>query len=542
MGVYRDVWTGTEYRFRPQLTAMHESIRRGEVDAVIAYAVDRLAHDSTHLGVLYDEAEHYGAALLFVTEDFDTSPAGKLLRDVRAYAAAIEREKIQERTQRGKAARLQQGKLPGTGFVPLGYKWADEAKTRYEIDEDTAPVVRRIYDAIDRGQSLRQLGRSLDAEGIPTPRRKPHWTHASLQSILENRAYLGEAVANRERHGRVNGKHVYVPRPAEETIRLPAGLIPPLIGRDQFERVQRVLAYNAKHSRRTAADPENFLLRASFVVCGYCGALIHTRVDHRKGQDTPKAFYVKTGENGPKGHCGRKFSIVAKTLDAAAWSRVQELLDKPENLFARLERSTRDEETARAELQAVDRRIATVTKAQENAVRAVLMLDNDDAAAPVVAQLKTLATDLQRLQEERAGIVERCAEWEARRDQRAALAAWIERTRKKVDYFTTPVFTASEMADLRALGAGYPDEQAAALTTPPGEWAGDTDMAVLRAAQHAAKLGRQARPPTYQQKREWLAALGIKVRLYGRERKPRYEIDAAITLDGAVTDSPIGRS
>ncbi len=543
VAVYRDVWAGAEYRFRPQLTAMRESIRGGELDAVIAYAVDRLSRDSTHLGVLYDEAAHHGAAMLFVTEDFDTSPSGKLLRDVRAYAAAIEREKIQERTSRGKADRLSKGKLPGSGFAPLGYKWADKERTRYVIDEDTAPVVRRIFDAIDQGQSLRQLGRDLDAEGIPTPRRKPHWTHASLRSILENRSYIGEAIANKERHGRVSGKHVFTPRPEEETTRLPDGLIPPLISRDQFERVQRVLEYNAKHSRRTTAFPDAFLLRAGFVVCGYCGEAVHTRVHHNKGRrKSPYLFYTTTGENGPKGHCGRKFSIMAPTLDAAVWSRVEVLRDRPEAVLDELGQLARNEGAGKPDLKAVDQRIAKVTKAQENAARAVLMLDNDDAAAPVVAKLKALAAELQQLQADRADIASARDEWEARQGHLRELMAWIERTRRKVEVFATPILTPEEVAGMRAAGLTLSDDDAAFLTTQMGGPPGDVDLALLRTAQRAAKLEREEHPPSYQQKREWLAALGIKVRLYDRERTPRYEIDAAITLDGVVTDSPTGRN
>lgn len=512
VGVYRDVWSGAEYRFRPQLTAMRESIRRGEVDAVIAYAVDRLSRDSTHLGVLYDEAEHHGAAMLFVTEDFDTSPAGKLLRDVRAYAAAIEREKIVERTSRGKADRLNKGKLPGTGFVPLGYQWADKERTRYVVDEDTAPVVRRIFDAIDQGQSLRQLGRDLDAAGIPTPRRKARWTHASLHSILENRGYIGEAVANKERHRRLNGKHVFTPRPEEETIRLPDGLIPPLISRDQFERVQRVLEYNAKHSRRTTAFPEAFLLRAGFVMCGYCGEAVHTRIHHRKGRrGSPYLFYMTTSQNGPQGQCGRKFSIMAPTLDAAVWSRVEALRDRPEAVLEELGQLARNEGAGKPDLKAVDQRIAKVQKEQENAARAVLALDNDEAAAPVVTKLKALAAELSQLQADRVSIVEQRDEWEARQGHLRELMAWIERMR----------------AALAGAGVEALDE-------------GDAEL--LTVASVAGQVVRQENPPTYQQKREWLAALGIKVRLYDRDRKPRYEIDAAITLDSVVTDSPTGRN
>ena len=108
--VYREVYTGVELWERPQLTRLREAIRRREVDAVIVYAIDRLARDPVHLGVILSEAEHAGVAVEFVTEPLDHSPEGQLIRFVRGYAAKVEHEKIKDRTQRGKMARIAAGK------------------------------------------------------------------------------------------------------------------------------------------------------------------------------------------------------------------------------------------------------------------------------------------------------------------------------------------------------------------------------------------------------------------------------------------------
>src|SRR3954452_11094845 len=108
--VYREVFTGTELWERPQLTRPREAVRRREVGAVVAYAIDRLARDPVHLGVVISEAEHAGVPVEFVTEPLDASPEGQLIRFVRRYAAKVEHEKIKERTWRGKMAKVQDGK------------------------------------------------------------------------------------------------------------------------------------------------------------------------------------------------------------------------------------------------------------------------------------------------------------------------------------------------------------------------------------------------------------------------------------------------
>ena len=69
-----------------------------------------------HVGVLLDDIEKVGATLEFVTEDFENTPVGRLILNVRAFAGEVEREKIAERTMRGKIERARSGKLPqGTG-------------------------------------------------------------------------------------------------------------------------------------------------------------------------------------------------------------------------------------------------------------------------------------------------------------------------------------------------------------------------------------------------------------------------------------------
>jgi site-specific DNA recombinase len=90
--VYRDVHTGTELWERPQLTRLREAIRRREIDVVIVHAIDRLARDPVHLGVILTEADHAGVAVEFVTEPLDNSPEGQLIRFVRGYAAKVEHE------------------------------------------------------------------------------------------------------------------------------------------------------------------------------------------------------------------------------------------------------------------------------------------------------------------------------------------------------------------------------------------------------------------------------------------------------------------
>src|SRR5262249_23623733 len=121
--VYREVHTGLELWERPKLTAMRDAVRRREVGAIVAYAIDRLSRDPVHLGVIISEAEHNGVAVQFVTEPLDDSPEGQLIRFVRGYAAKVEHEKFSERSWRGRLQRARNGKPLSSPQPPYGLIW-----------------------------------------------------------------------------------------------------------------------------------------------------------------------------------------------------------------------------------------------------------------------------------------------------------------------------------------------------------------------------------------------------------------------------------
>jgi site-specific DNA recombinase len=97
---------------RPGMERIRRLIRDGAADVVLSYAVDRLARNQTKLAVLLDEAEEAGVALECVTEKVEDSPLGKLVMSLHAFAAEVEREKMGERTTRGKIERARSGRIP----------------------------------------------------------------------------------------------------------------------------------------------------------------------------------------------------------------------------------------------------------------------------------------------------------------------------------------------------------------------------------------------------------------------------------------------
>ncbi len=89
-----------------------------------------------------------------------------LERVERGFVAEMERLKIRERTQRGTRARVEAGKPLVGCRPPYGYRWRDAEKSGFLLDPERAAVVRRIFDSVLQGQSLRGTCRALMAAGF----------------------------------------------------------------------------------------------------------------------------------------------------------------------------------------------------------------------------------------------------------------------------------------------------------------------------------------------------------------------------------------
>jgi site-specific DNA recombinase len=166
VGTVRDSASGFSLE-RPGIERVRQAFRAAECDVVLAYAVDRLSRHQNHIGVLFDEAEGWGVKFEFVTERFEDTAIGRFILAAPAFTAEVEREKIAERTMRGKAERARSGKIPqATGKGIYGYRY-DPATGRRDIDEGQATVVLRVFERFVGGGSIVGIVNELNADGIP---------------------------------------------------------------------------------------------------------------------------------------------------------------------------------------------------------------------------------------------------------------------------------------------------------------------------------------------------------------------------------------
>ena len=94
------------------LDEMMTLVRRGKVDAVACFKLDRLGRSLGHLAQMIAEFDQHGVALIATSQGIDTSedsPAGRLQMHVLCAVAEFERTLIIERVRAGQAAARAKG-------------------------------------------------------------------------------------------------------------------------------------------------------------------------------------------------------------------------------------------------------------------------------------------------------------------------------------------------------------------------------------------------------------------------------------------------
>jgi site-specific DNA recombinase len=137
----------------------------GGIRVVLTQDRDRFACEPAYHYLLKREFAEHGCRPKALNDRGDDSPEGELTDGILDQLAEYERAKTAERTRRGKMRKARQGKIiagrrPNYGFAFNG------ARDGYEVDEETMPVVRRIFRMAGvEGRSVIGIKRALDAEG-----------------------------------------------------------------------------------------------------------------------------------------------------------------------------------------------------------------------------------------------------------------------------------------------------------------------------------------------------------------------------------------
>lgn len=316
-GIYEEVVSGEKLYARPQMLALLERIRSGDVDAVLCMDIDRLGRGGmADQGTIFDAFREAGTLIITPDKTYDlTNDIDIEMTEFKAFFARAEWRAIRKRMRRGLMQTIESGGY--TANAPYGYRQCRIGKTpSLEIVEEEAKFIRYMYDRYLSGVGAQTIAVELNSMGS-VPRRNAQWSRSTVRQILRNPTFAGKVAWNRVKHFRPGShgkdKHHVVYMPEEDWI-LVDGIHEAIIPWERWQEAQ-------KRRKQRYVPPSNTGQRANpfagLIVCSQCGNKMQRMLQH-KGQ----AYLLCT----TKGCCaGAKFDFVEEHMYELLREKLEEL-------------------------------------------------------------------------------------------------------------------------------------------------------------------------------------------------------------------------
>ena len=249
---------------RPGLQSMLSACRKGSVDTVLVWKLDRLSRSQKDtLYLIEDVFKPLGIAFVAETQNLDTStPLGMAMIGIMAAFAQLERDQIKERMEMGRVGRAKSGKWRGGAGRPTGYDFTDGLLV---INEYEALQIREIFRLFLEGKSLRSI--CLHMKEHYANEHVGYTDPHMISKILRNPLYIGKIQYKGEIYD---------------------GLHDSIIDNDTFQRAQDLYREMAEKNHDKFHSPfQGKHLLSGLLFCGHCGAryFVHGGVRYIRQED-----------------------------------------------------------------------------------------------------------------------------------------------------------------------------------------------------------------------------------------------------------------
>ena len=243
IGEYIDrALTGTSDN-RPEFLRMIADSAKRQFQGVLVYQLDRFARNRYDSATYKAKLKKNGVKVLSARENISDDASGVLMEAVLEGMAEYFSAELSQKVKRGMTLTAEKCEFTGSG-VPLGYRIVDK---KFAVNEEEAPIVKRIFEMYLAGNTMAEIIRYLNENGVKTSKGNPY-NKSSIKRIITNRKYLG----------------IYIYNEMEIL-----GGIPRIIDDVTFEEAQRIMDKNRKAPARAKAIEENYLLSTK-LFCGHC--------------------------------------------------------------------------------------------------------------------------------------------------------------------------------------------------------------------------------------------------------------------------------
>ena len=192
-GIYFDVKSGRSMR-RTGLQTLLDKCEAGKVDLVIMKSISRFSRNTLDILNTIRYLTSIGVDVFFEKENIHTlTSEGELYLSICSAIAQNESHEMSENIKWGIERSLSNPESKFYNRPCFGYRRSYDGST-LEVVESEAETVKLIYNLKKSGLGYKRIIRELKRLGIPSPKGKPEWSMSTLQRILSNEKYFGEAI------------------------------------------------------------------------------------------------------------------------------------------------------------------------------------------------------------------------------------------------------------------------------------------------------------------------------------------------------------
>lgn len=299
--------SGTNFR-REAVMRLIEDAKHGLINCVIVKDFSRFGRNYIETGTYIDKIFPFlGIRFISVNDHYDSeklSGTGGIDVAFKNMIHDFYSKDLSKKIISAKRANAEKG-IHMTAYAPYGF--VKDGDKKLVPDSESAHVVRRIFAMRLEDESLTEIAKILNNEGIPSPlmlrkKRKDkfpcnksneitYWRGARIQAILKDRRYVGDAVYGKYKRVEIGSKKdIKVP---ESQWIVVEDAHERIVSRNDFERVQSMFKYYSKKGRR-----KNTELFTSKIKCAGCNHTLVTKVyDNKAGRIVRYVCNTKSSVN-----------------------------------------------------------------------------------------------------------------------------------------------------------------------------------------------------------------------------------------------------
>lgn len=344
--LYDDGFSGTNFN-RPSWNEVMMLIENEQVQTLIVKDLSRLGREYLEVGRLTELVfPSCGVRFIAINDGVDSLyESSNDFTPMRNWFNELHAKDSSKKVRAVKRMQAERGEILG-GRPPYGYRRDESVRKGIVPDEETAPIVQRIFSLCAGGKGPNQIARILTREQVLNPtntyyRRtgKEHkcldtsspcrWTSSTVTGILDNRTYLGHMPGLRTTTLSYKNKKAVYHDESEQI--LVKDTHEALITQEQWNMVQE-LRQRKKRVPKQMDEPNLF---SGLVFCADCGKPLVLHRAHT--MDAVKNnfmcyTYKKRGKEVCSSHYIRERDLVQIILDDLR--RVTHFARQKEALFA----------------------------------------------------------------------------------------------------------------------------------------------------------------------------------------------------------------